>query len=208
MIRLNRNFLLSNFSRGGLSIKLGINKETTKHLFTNKSISFEKLEMLIKSFKTVNFEDLFEGEIINEIKFGGGLMNCIQLMGRLTKDPELKTSGSTTYCRFSLAVPRGFGKDKITDFFNCTAFGKTAEAISGYVKKGEQLAVQGRMEFTTKDKVTYHTVSVSNVTFVSTKGSGSTDDFGEEPPKRQSTTRATKVKEAEQPVEDDDEYPF
>ena len=97
-------------------------------------------------------------------------MNSIQLVGRLTKDPELVQGQNVTYCRFCVAVPRGYGgKDKVTDFFNCTAFGKVAEAVSEYIKKGEQIAVQGRMEFTTKDKITYANVSVTNVTFISMK---------------------------------------
>ena len=133
-------------------------------------------------------------------------MNCIQILGRLTKDPELAHGGNNVvYCRFSVAVPRGYGKDKVTDFFNCTAFGKTAEAINEYVRKGEQICVQGRMEFTVKDKVTYHNVSVSNVTFISSKNNGNSEDVSEQP-KRQS--QQAKAKEPTPPADDDDEYPF
>ena len=129
-------------------------------------------------------------------------MNSIQLLGRLTKDPEINTSGNTTYCRFCVAVPRGYGKNKETDFFNCTAFGKVAEAISEYVKKGEQLAVQGRMEFTTKDKITYSNVSVSNVTFISSNGNKGNDGVETEKPKQQ------KAKAPETPADDDDDWGF
>ena len=127
-------------------------------------------------------------------------MNSIQLVGRLTKDPELTQGQNATYCRFCVAVPRGYGKDKVTDFFNCTAFGKVAEAVSEYIKKGEQIAVQGRMEFTTKDKITYANVSVTNVTFISTKVNGNADT--EEKPRQQ------KAKAPEPPADDDDDWGF
>ena len=73
-------------------------------------------------------------------------MNSTQLLGRLTKDPELKYGASgTAYCKFTLAVNRAFKKDE-TDFISCTAFGKAAETIAEYVRKGDQFAVTGRIQ--------------------------------------------------------------
>jgi single-strand DNA-binding protein len=71
-------------------------------------------------------------------------MNKVILLGRLTKDPELKfTAGTgTAVSRFTVAVNRQFKKDE-TDFINCVAFGKIAETISQYLTKGRQLAVTG-----------------------------------------------------------------
>lgn len=71
-------------------------------------------------------------------------MNKVILIGRLTKDPELRyAAGSgTAVCRFTLAVARQFKKDE-TDFINCIAFNKQGEAIAQYVTKGRQLAVTG-----------------------------------------------------------------
>lgn len=71
-------------------------------------------------------------------------MNKVILIGRLTKDPELRyASGSgTAVCKFTLAVNRQFKKDE-TDFINCIAFNKQGEAIAQYVAKGRQLAVTG-----------------------------------------------------------------
>ena len=71
-------------------------------------------------------------------------MNKVILIGRLTKDPELRyAAGSgTAVCRFTLAVTRPFKKDE-TDFINCVAFGKTGETIAQYVLKGRQVAVTG-----------------------------------------------------------------
>lgn len=73
-------------------------------------------------------------------------MNKAILIGRLTKDPELRyAAGSgTAVCRFTLAVPRQFKKDE-TDFINCIAFNKQGEAIAQYVTKGRQLAVIGNI---------------------------------------------------------------
>lgn len=73
-------------------------------------------------------------------------MNKVVLIGRLTKDPELRyAAGSgTAVCRFTLAVARQFKKDE-TDFINCIAFNKPGEAIAQYVTKGRQLAVIGNI---------------------------------------------------------------
>lgn len=68
-------------------------------------------------------------------------MNKVFLLGRLTKDPELKTTPKgLQIARFTLAVD-GINK---TDFINCVAFAKTAELLQKYVKQGQRLAVEGR----------------------------------------------------------------
>ena len=76
-------------------------------------------------------------------------MNIIILIGRLTRDPELKTlqSGSTL-ANFTLAVDRfKKGEEKTADFFTCTAWGKTAEALCHYSHKGDKISVQGSVQF-------------------------------------------------------------
>ena len=72
------------------------------------------------------------------------IINKVVLLGRLTKDPELRyASGSgTAVCRFTVAITRQFKKDE-TDFINCVAFGKTGETIAQYLTKGRQIAVTG-----------------------------------------------------------------
>lgn len=73
-------------------------------------------------------------------------MNHVTLMGRLTRDPELKYSqAGKAYCRFSLAVQRDFNKEE-ADFINCLAFGKTAETIAEWLGKGRRIALQGRIQ--------------------------------------------------------------
>ena len=68
-------------------------------------------------------------------------MNKVILMGRLTKDPELKTTPNRLQiARFTLAVD-GINK---TDFINCVAFAKTAELLQKYVKQGQRVVVEGK----------------------------------------------------------------
>ncbi len=90
--------------------------------------------------------------------------NLVILTGRLTKDPELKYGASgTAYCKFTLAVNR-MKKDDSADFIFCSAFGKTAELIAEYVKKGHQLGVQGRLQQDTYEKKDGEKVSKTGVT--------------------------------------------
>ncbi|WP_394883936.1 single-stranded DNA-binding protein, partial [Clostridium tertium] len=68
-------------------------------------------------------------------------MNKVVLIGRMVADPELnfQANSGMAICRFRLAVTRPFKKDE-TDFINCIAFNKRAEAIAQYLTKGRQLA--------------------------------------------------------------------
>lgn len=90
-------------------------------------------------------------------------MNKVVLVGRLTKDPELKFLANTgkAVTQFTLAVNRAFKKDE-ADFINCTAFGKTGELIAQYVTKGRQLSVSGsiRTESYEKDGIKRYTTKV------------------------------------------------
>lgn len=74
-------------------------------------------------------------------------MNNVSLLGRLTKDIDLKfAAGSgTAVASFTLAVNREFKKDE-ADFINCKAFAKKAEILAQYVFKGQQLAVKGQIQ--------------------------------------------------------------
>lgn len=77
-------------------------------------------------------------------------MNKTILMGRLTKEPELKVLGgsNTSVCKFTLAVPRKYkqtGQPEV-DFLNIVAFSKTAEFCANYYRKGQQVLVVGRVQ--------------------------------------------------------------
>ena len=76
-------------------------------------------------------------------------MNSIIIKGRLTADPELKyTQSNTAVTSFGVAVNRRFAQEgqQDTDFFNVTAWNKTAEFITKYFKKGQEILIQGRLQ--------------------------------------------------------------
>lgn len=108
-------------------------------------------------------------------------MNKVILMGRLTRDPEVRyTQGdnASAVARFSLAVDRRFKKDgdQTADFINCVAFGKTGEFIEKYGRKGTKFVVEGRIQtgsYTNKDgqKVYTTDVVVEQVEFAESKAS-------------------------------------
>ena len=83
-------------------------------------------------------------------------MNKVQLLGRLTKDPEIRytQTNNTAVASFSLAVNRRFGKEgeeRQSDFINIVSWGKTAQFCEKYFKKGMQIALVGRIQTRTYD---------------------------------------------------------
>lgn len=108
-------------------------------------------------------------------------MNKVILMGRLTKDPEIRyTQNNTPVCNFTLAVDRRFSKDKQADFISCQAWQKTAEFISKYFQKGSMIAVVGRIQTRTwedsEGKKRYITeVIVDEAYFTGSKSKTETD---------------------------------
>ena len=92
-------------------------------------------------------------------------MNNVSLMGRSVKDPDVRTAGSTTVGRITLAVDRRYKKEgePSADFISCVAFGKTAEALEKYVRKGTKIALTGRIQtgsYTNKDGNKVYTTDV------------------------------------------------
>lgn len=74
-------------------------------------------------------------------------MNKVILGGRLTADPELKTTPNGVSCtNFTIAVNRRFGKDNVTDFIDCTAWRNTADFICKYFKKASSICVEGSIQ--------------------------------------------------------------
>ncbi|MGI6727113.1 MAG: single-stranded DNA-binding protein [Anaerovoracaceae bacterium] len=75
-------------------------------------------------------------------------MNVVVLIGRLTKDPELRyiPQSETAVVNFTLAVDRPMAKEKTADFIRIVAFGKTAELCDRYLAKGRLVGVQGRIQ--------------------------------------------------------------
>lgn len=104
-------------------------------------------------------------------------------MGRLTRDPEVRYSqgaNATAVARFSIAVDRRFRREgePEADFFNCTAFSKTAEFVEKYLKQGTKVVLSGRVEndnYTNKDgqKVYGTRIMVEEVEFAESKNAAS-----------------------------------
>ena len=93
-------------------------------------------------------------------------MNRVILIGRLTKDPEIRTTESgQSICRFTVAVDRRFKREgqPTADFISVIAFGKQAEIIVQYIKKGNRIALEGRIQtgsYTTNDGSKRYTTDV------------------------------------------------
>ena len=115
-------------------------------------------------------------------------MNKIMLIGRLTRDPEIRYStndNNTAIARYTLAVNRPFRKngEQQADFLPCIAFGKTAEFAEKYLAKGMRVAIEGRIQtgsYTNRDgqKVYTTDVVVERQEFLEKRADNSQLDFG------------------------------
>ncbi len=113
-------------------------------------------------------------------------MNKVELVGRLTRDPEVRYSqneNNTAVARFSVAVNRRYVKDseQTADFISCVAFGKTAEFIERYFRKGNAIGLTGRIQtgsYTNKDGNKVYTTDVltEEVEFVEKKQDAATNN--------------------------------
>lgn len=104
-------------------------------------------------------------------------MNKAIMMGRLTRDPEIRyTNGGKTIAKFSLAVDRRFKQEgqPEADFFNCVTFGKQAEFVEKYLHKGTKILIAGQVQnnnYTDKDgKAVYSTqILIEEIDFAESK---------------------------------------
>ena len=112
-------------------------------------------------------------------------MNKAIIIGRLTKDPEMRTTTSgVNSTTFTVAVSRNYtgpNGERETDFLNCVAWRKQAENIAKYCTKGTQVAVEGRIQTRSYDaqdgtKRYVTEIIADNVTFLSTKGGANSAD--------------------------------
>ena len=112
-------------------------------------------------------------------------MNKAILIGRLTRDPELRTTPTgRNVCQFSVAVNRTFTNangEREADFINCVVWDKQAENLVKYQKKGNQIAVEGRIQtrnYDDKDgkKVYVTEILASNISFLDSKGTGTSSN--------------------------------
>ena len=113
-------------------------------------------------------------------------MNKVILMGRLTKDPEIRYTQNTnlTVANFSIAVNRRFkreGDTETADFFNVVAWNKTGEFVGKYFKKGQQVIVSGRLQnrnWTDQQGVKHHATDIiaEEVDFAGSKSENNTNN--------------------------------
>ena len=129
-------------------------------------------------------------------------MNKVILMGRLTRDPEVRYSqgeNATAVARYTLAVDRRFSRnndDQTADFINCVAFGRAGEFAEKYLHKGTKIAVTGRIQtgsYTNKDGVRVYTtdVVVEDHEFAESKNASTAGDGGYVPAGRPESAPAS-----------------
>ena len=146
-------------------------------------------------------------------------MNKVILMGRLTRDAEVRYSqgdASTAVARFSLAVDRRFkreGDDQSADFINCVAFGRTGEFMERFGRKGTKFLVEGRIQtgsYTNKDgqRVFTTDVVVEQVEFAESKSSNDGNNGGYVPTNRPTPSGAAGDGFMNIPDGIDEELPF
>lgn len=90
-------------------------------------------------------------------------MNQVILMGRLTRDPEIRQSGETKIARYTLAVDRFSREEKKADFINCVAFNRYADFAERYLHQGIKVAITGRIQtgsYTKQDGTKVYTTDV------------------------------------------------
>lgn len=137
------------------------------------------------------------------------MLNCAVIMGRLTADPELRTTNNgISVTSFSVAVDRSYqraGAERQTDFINVVAWRQTAEFVSKYFHKGSMIAVQGsiqtrRYQDRNGNNRTAFEIVADNVSFCGSKSEGNTGNYGGQPapqnPAPQNTAQPTSFSNA------------
>ncbi|WP_071123705.1 single-stranded DNA-binding protein [Leptotrichia massiliensis] len=139
-------------------------------------------------------------------------MNVVILMGRMTRDPELKfTSGGKAFANFSLAVQKT--KD-VVEFIDCTVWEKTAETIAEYFRKGNRILVQGRLSVSSYEqngeKRRMIRVVVNSFEFVESAGnSGNNSGYQQQQSFNNSNNKPVQNDDFDNDdMDDDEEFPF
>lgn len=138
-------------------------------------------------------------------------MNKVILMGRLTRDPEVRYSQSANpvaVAKYGLAVRKSFTKqgESEVDFFNITAFGKIAENASKYLHKGDMVSIVGRLQTSSWDdngtKRTSIEIIIEEQHFITTKRNSDSQDASS------SSVAKTEGEWPPSTMEEDDDLPF
>ena len=138
-------------------------------------------------------------------------LNNVVIVGRLTKDVELKQAGESTVANFTLAVDKPYNKDKEhpeANWIDCVAWNKTAEFISKYFTKGKKIGITGSLQTRTyedkdsKKKIKVTEVMVSTADFIESKGDDQTNTAGN-PSKTNDSTNSSVSEVIATPTDDD-----
>ena len=139
-------------------------------------------------------------------------MTKVFLIGNLTRDPELsETPSGVTVCRFAVAVNRGYGDNRATDFYNVTAWRRLGEQVAQYTKKGNKIAVYGDLhirQYEANDGTRRTSVDViaQDVEFLTPRQQDG-DSFYDAPAANTGSA-APKKKPALEAFDDDGDIPF
>lgn len=142
------------------------------------------------------------------------MINRVVLAGRPTRDLELKSINSgISVCSFTLAVDRNFKSrsgEREADFINCVAWGKTAEVMSSYVKKGSVIGIDGRIQTRSYDNRDGQRVYVTEVVVENFSFLGGSDKNGQVSKNNQSSSNQNNDPFASSKQADiaDDDLPF
>ena len=159
--------------------------------WTNEDVIFE-MQRHKQNAEYLNWVDLVKRKIDERLE--GEIMNSVLLIGRLTKDVDIRTTKSgTSVAGFILAVDKGLSKQKrdeadqagrpTADFISCQAWGMTADLLSQYCGKGSKIALEGRIQTGSyQDKETGKTIYTTDVVanrveFLDPKATGSEGSY-------------------------------
>jgi len=147
-------------------------------------------------------------------------LNRVVLVGRLTRDPEIKSTASGSYvCRFSLANNRSYNRRDSSEtveevgYFDCVSFGKLAEILSKYLKKGSRVAIDGQLRFSSwetpdQGKRSKVEILIDSFQFLDTRSQGSGDGQFAAPTESQSKPAEPDYYSGSSALPSDDDIPF
>lgn len=138
------------------------------------------------------------------------MLNCAIIMGRITADPELRTTGNgISVVSFSVAVDRNYEQngERPTDFINVVAWRQTAEFVAKYFQKGQMIAVQGSIQTRNYEDRNGNKRTATEIVADSVSFTGSKNEATSNEPKRKPAQRASQTT-VEYDEVDDDELPF
>ena len=123
--------------------------------------------------------------------------NKAQLIGRVGKDPEIREVSDTKLATFSLATSKKIKGEEVTQWHNCKAWGKLAEVIESYIKKGSTLFVEGEIQYRQHEGKYYTDIVIGSLTMLDKKESS-----GQPAPKAEKPSISTP------PAPEDNDLPF